>query len=157
MTPTKPRIKSALKFESSYILSERINAYFDECDEDEVPYTLTGLCLAIGTTMPTLLRYSKIGPHVDVIQQARMIVQHQLELRLYGQGRVTGPIFALKQFGWSDRGPELGASGQPAPDDERKWVVEVVDPADVKKEEEADAQVSNSAKVTPLFGKKKAV
>lgn len=161
------RVGNELKFKSPYILGEVINAYFDQCDEDGLPYTLTGLCLATGLTKATLLRYARTGPHVSVINQARLIIQHQLEMRLLGPGRATGAIFALKQFGWSDRGTQEleKRAALDITSGNKKWTVEVVAPGEALAEPEnsdnskkgrSKGEVPDSTKVTPLFRKKAA-
>ena len=137
---------------------EIINAYFDDCDDAEEPYTLTGLCLAIGISRPTFLNYSKADDLAPVMEQARLIIQNQLELQLLSGGRAAGPIFALKNHGWSDR-QDLNINDPNRVDPEDQvWTVEVVDPEDVQAEsDDDDVPVSNSAKVTPFPRKKEAV
>jgi len=149
----KKRVGRPRTFTSPYILGEMINAYFDECDEADPPepYTITGLCLAIGFTRNQIISYAKKDEFLPIIRQARLIIQHALELRLLGPGRVSGPIFALKQHGWSDK-QELDITGK-GKDGADEWKIEVVD----VKPETDNADIPNSEKVTPFPGSKKAV
>jgi len=150
----RKRVGPKLKFESSYILGEIINNYFDECDESEEPYTISGICLACGFTKNTFQVYGRKGPHVHIIEQARLIIQNQLEKALRGPGRAAGSIFTLKQFGWSDRqdiNMNQRISGVDDVDD-LKWTIEVVEPKKIRKDE-----IPDSEKVTPISRKAQAV
>jgi len=149
------RVKKRRKFENPDILQEVINFYFDTCDEEDEPYTITGLCLAVGITKQTFYNYMRGGPVSDVIRQARMIIEHQLELTLRQGGNQSSTIFGLKNLGWADR---MDLNTQPSPED-NKWTIEVVSPGDKidPEKDQPDAKVSNSSKVTPFPRKKKAV
>ena len=46
-------------FETPEEMQKAINAYFIECQDREVPYTVEGLCLAIGIDRDTLLNYER--------------------------------------------------------------------------------------------------
>ena len=47
------------KYESVGELQSVIEEYFDFCDENEKPYTMSGLALALGISRQTLINYSK--------------------------------------------------------------------------------------------------
>jgi hypothetical protein len=132
------------KFETVEDLQAAIDAYFDGCYEDRprhvkvgkeyhilydsdgkpvtervlaVPYTVTGLALALGTTRETLMDIEHgNGPYADprfsdAIKRAKLRVEHGYELGLHGT-TPAGAIFGLKNFGWRDQQDvNLQASG----------------------------------------------
>ena len=116
-------------YTSPYILAEVINAYFDECDAFEQPYTLSGLCLSVGCPREVLLTpWHKDKEIFAVLTQARLIIEQQLELRLLTEKSVNGVIFALKNLGWSDRAQlDINAPYAEGPDD-RTYTIEVISP-----------------------------
>ncbi|HJQ07983.1 MAG TPA: terminase small subunit [Candidatus Saccharimonadales bacterium] len=76
----------------------------------QIPYTITGLALSLGTTRETLLEYEgevegreKSKEYADTIKAAKLKCQNYTELSLYGTAP-TGPIFSLKNnYGWKDK------------------------------------------------------
>ena len=79
------------------------DAYFAKCKADEVNFTITGLALALGfNSRQSIYDYGKKKGFSEVVSRANLMVEHGYELRLDGAS-VTGPIFALKNMGWSDR------------------------------------------------------
>jgi hypothetical protein len=99
-----------LKFKSVKELDLKIKAYFEECDEEEQPYTITGLALALGTYRQTLINYEHKDEFMDTIKTAKQKVENYAERRLF-ESSPTGAIFALKNFGWRDK-QELEHSGE---------------------------------------------
>jgi hypothetical protein len=91
-----------LKFKSIEELQNKIDAFFIECDVKEEPYTITGLALALDTTRQTLINYEDRPEYLDTIKKAKARVENYAEKRLF-TGQPTGPIFALKNFGWKDK------------------------------------------------------
>ncbi len=94
------------KFQTLKDLEQAIDAFFKDCDKKGRPYTVTGLALALDTTRETLLDYEKNNPKLaefsDAIKRAKLRVQNYAEIQLFGRNP-TGPIFALKNFGWRDK------------------------------------------------------
>ena len=91
---------------------QRIETYVEDCEAAERPITMTGMAMALGFAERQSLNYyaSKEGDPLFVpIKWAMMIVQRSYEERLYA-GAGAGPIFALKNMGWSDK-QELEHSG----------------------------------------------
>ena len=83
---------------------EKINAYFNYCEEKEKPYTMSGLAYYLGIDRKTLLNYSKNEEYFHTIKKARDKVQMQLEECLYRLGNNSGVIFNLKNnFDWKDK------------------------------------------------------
>lgn len=118
------------KFKSVEVLQDKIDSYFTECDphwiEEEgwiwldgkqvkqvtwnltkqVPYTITGLALALDTTRETLLDYEnspQFAEFSDTIKKAKLRVHNFVEKKLFDQAS-TGAIFNLKNnYGWVDK------------------------------------------------------
>ena len=88
-----------LKFQSPDDLATAIDNYFFTTAQAE--YTITGLCLAIGTNKQVLLDYQNRQGYKDIVDEAKLIVENAYELSLRRHGR-SGDIFALKNFGWRD-------------------------------------------------------
>lgn len=91
-----------LNFKTVEELQEKIDNYFNSCNEESEPITITGLALALGTTRETLCEYEERDEFVDTVKTAKLRVQHAYEKRLVKRGN-GGDIFALKNFGWKDK------------------------------------------------------
>lgn len=89
-----------LKFETLKDLEDKISAYFES--EPETEWTITGLALALDTSRETLMNYEERPEYFDAIKKAKERVHNAYEKDLRRKGR-SGDIFALKNFGWSDR------------------------------------------------------
>lgn len=123
---------------------DRIESYFDNMEDIEKPYTVSGLILAMKIPQDAFyrmksgeydyrlwqyidehqvteeevltddegLQYAIVDeekviliPYSEIIKKAMLVIQAQIETRLYERGRV-GDIFALKcRFGWSEEKP----------------------------------------------------
>jgi hypothetical protein len=109
-----------LKFKTAKDLEDAALAYFAACGVDMKPLTITGLALALGTTRQTLLEYEgevqgrekKDPEFADTVKRLKTIVENYAEQALFGKN-ATGPIFALKNFGWSDRHEITDPDGNP--------------------------------------------
>ena len=79
--------------------------YIDDCVANKKPITITGLCLWLGTTRDTLMVYQGKEEFSDTIKRLKLYAENFAEEYLYNpNGRaVVGAIFALKNFGWSDK------------------------------------------------------
>ena len=101
-----------LKYKTAKELQSKIDDYFEHVskplgfDVNGIPYyepiTITGLALHIGCYRETILNYSKKDEFFDTIKMARLRCENFAEKKLFGNN-VTGPIFALKNYGWEDR------------------------------------------------------
>jgi len=101
-----------LKFQSVEELQTAIDAYFAQCLVDEEPLTVTGLALALDTTRQTLINYEDREEFLDAIKKAKTKVENYAEKRLFS-GNATGPIFALKNFDWTDKQTLAGDQENP--------------------------------------------
>ncbi len=89
-----------LKYETPDDLKKAINKYFEA--NEFLQYTVTGLALVIGSKQ-LLADYEQRDDYKEIVRQARLIVEHSYELALRNTTIPAGVIFALKNFGWSDR------------------------------------------------------
>ena len=86
-------------------VEEKINAYFNYCEEKEKPYTMSGLAYYLEVSRQTLVNYSYEDEYFDTIKKARDRVQMQLEENaLSNKANPTFTIFNLKNnFDWKDK------------------------------------------------------
>jgi len=93
-----------LKYETPELMEKEIAAYFAECDEKKIPYTVTGLALSLGfTSRQALINYEGRDGFIDVIKRAKMRVQNFAEQSLWTVKNPSGIMFHLKNnFGWKD-------------------------------------------------------
>lgn len=100
------------KFESVEDLWTRAEAYINERQANLEPLTVTGLALALGTTRETLMDYEDgkydgaDGQEPQFSYAVKMVkayVKDYAESQLYKLRNPAGAIFALKNFGWSDK------------------------------------------------------
>ncbi|WP_199926376.1 terminase small subunit [Brevibacillus brevis] len=93
-----------MKFKSPSEMQEKIDAYFEECDEKGEPYTITGLALALDTTRQGLLNYEERDEFYYTIKKAKLRIENFVEKSLWAPKIATGVIFNLKNnFGWVDK------------------------------------------------------
>lgn len=86
------------------IMQQKIDEYFEECKRNDEPYTITGLCIALGICRDTLSEYMKHKEFSDTIKKAKLKVENYLEKHLITDSSTTGIIFNLKNnFGWKDK------------------------------------------------------
>ena len=95
-----------IKIKTAVALKNRIKQYFDECDEKEVPYTMSGLALKLDITRDTLMKYEseEYYGYGDIIGEAKTRIENYAEKRLFERNCV-GAIFALKNNfpGWLEK------------------------------------------------------
>lgn len=88
-----------------------IDEYFQNCQDNDTPCTITGLALALDTSRQSLCEWVERGDELGaVIKRAKVRVENYVEELLLSSRSPGGPIFWLKNFGWSDR-QELNVSG----------------------------------------------
>jgi len=93
-------------------LQEACDKYFENCKEEKMPVTITGLALSLGfSTRKSLIDYAEKLEFVNIIKKAKLKVECEYEKRLSGN-LPTGAIFALKNMNWNDRTELTGADGK---------------------------------------------
>ncbi len=94
-----------LKFKSVEELQNKIDAYFEYCDSNNKPYTVSGLALALDTDRITLIRYEERDEFSNTIKRAKQKVENQFEERaICGEYNPTMAIFLMKNnFKYEDR------------------------------------------------------
>lgn len=101
-----------LKIKTKEELEIKIKNYFNNCDDEGRPYTVSGLALFLGISRVTLNEYSKNEekPFSYTVKAAKVKIESQLEEKLIGlfgkddpKPMCSGLIFNLKNnFGWKD-------------------------------------------------------
>ena len=87
-------------FKTDKELQEKIEAYFEE--KQDKP-TLTGLALHLGfCDRQSIYDYENNEEHSCTIKRARLRIESAYEERMHSNSN-AGAIFALKNFGWSDK------------------------------------------------------
>lgn len=96
---------NALKYKNVVDLKKGIDKYFQECDEKDKPYTMSGLAYSLGIDRTTLIRYGDRDSFATLIKEAKQKVECQLEENaLMGKSNSTFTIFNLKNnYGWRDK------------------------------------------------------
>lgn len=99
-------------------LQNKINEYYNWCEENEKPICVTGLAWYLGTNRMTLLNYKNDNMVVkfkeenpeeykaicSVIRKAYARVEFEYETYLFDRSKTTGSIFTLKNnFSWKDQ------------------------------------------------------
>lgn len=88
------------KYKTNEELEKVIKEYFES--RPEIEWTVTGLAMALDLDRKALIEYSEHDEFSNTIKKAKEKVQESYEKSLRKTGR-TGDIFALKNFGWTDR------------------------------------------------------
>lgn len=100
----KNKVGRPLKIKTVKELDEKIEAYFKYCDDNNKPYTISGLALFLDTTRETINEYSVRDEYVDAIKKAKERCQNYAEESLFTNPRTAGIIFNLKNnYHWVDK------------------------------------------------------
>lgn len=96
---------NALKYKNKEDLQKGIDAYFEECDNKKLPYTMSGLAESLEIDRSTLVRYGERDSYANLIKKAKQKVERQLEENaLMGKANSVFTIFNLKNnYGWQDK------------------------------------------------------
>lgn len=92
-------------FESVEVLQNKIDEYFKYCDDNNKPYTVSGLASFLEVTRQTLLNYTEKEEFFVTIKKAKSKIEAQYEERaVLGQYNPTISIFIMKNnFGYVDK------------------------------------------------------
>ena len=93
------------KYTSAEEMQKAVDKYFDECDQKDELYTMTGLAIALGMDRRSLVNYASRDEFFLTIKRARDKVEAKIEeLSMRGKINPTMAIFNLKNnFGWRDQ------------------------------------------------------
>lgn len=96
--------QNAAKYKTREEFQAVVDKYFADCDEQNKPYTMSGLALALDLDRTTLVRYGDKDLFADLVKKAKARVEKMLEENLYRVGNNSGIIFNLKNnYGWRDQ------------------------------------------------------
>ena len=92
------------KYETAEELQVAVDNYFNELEITKKNPTVTGLAYYLGfASRKSLHRQNDHGEdHADVVDRARLRVEMMYEEKLLSR-ECVGAIFALKNFGWTDK------------------------------------------------------
>ena len=91
------------KFETAEELEICIDAFLEKYKAEDKPLTMTGLALGLGfCDRQSLYDYQKDPEFSCLIKKALLEVESSYETRVC-TGNAAGPIFVLKNMGWSDK------------------------------------------------------
>lgn len=94
-----------LKFQNVDELKQKIDEYFEKCNENKRPLTISGLAVALDTSRKVLIDYENRGDEFsNTIKKAKSICENFTEEYLFTGKNVAGAIFNLKNnYGWQDK------------------------------------------------------
>ena len=94
----RPRI-----IESPEEFTKRADAYFADCKVEGKRPTVTGLAYNVGlASRQSLCDYENKPEFIYTVKRAKLFVEMGYEEAL-SQSNAAGPIFALKNFEWTDK------------------------------------------------------
>lgn len=92
------------KYNSVEEMQQLINDYFNYCDENKKPYTVSGLANALDLTRQSLLNYEENDEFFDTIKRAKSKIEQFAEECLFVGSNTAGVIFNLKNnYNWKDK------------------------------------------------------
>jgi len=90
-------------YETPEQFEEKVYEYQEYCKETKEPVTWTGLALFLGfSSRQSINEYESYDGFSDAVKRAKLFVEWHYEMRVNGNN-ATGPIFVLKNMGWSDK------------------------------------------------------
>ena len=97
----RPRV-----FKTPEQFDAKVYEYQSWCKETKEPVTWTGLALFLGfSSRQSIDEYLKYDGFSDSVKRAKTFVEWHYEMKLHSNNS-TGSIFALKNFGWTDKASE---------------------------------------------------
>jgi hypothetical protein len=83
---------------------EDMQVLIEEYFKNEPVLTITGLVLHLGfADRKSFYQYEEKKAFAHTIKRARTMIENGYERILLSGGQAAGPIFALKNFGWTDK------------------------------------------------------
>lgn len=99
------KVGRPLLFKTVEDLQNRINEYYEYCETNEKPLTMSGLAYYLKIDRQTLLNYGKKEEFFGTLKEAkdRVLMDTEERLQMIKQPTV-GIIFSLKNnYGWADK------------------------------------------------------
>jgi hypothetical protein len=125
------KVGRPLKFKTVQELQEKIDEYFEYCDNktkkihseklgdmivpDPEPYAMSGLAYYLDIGRRTLINYKRRDEFLPTIKKARRKIEADVERRMNGKDTFTpGLIFnSINNFGWKQKNEtDLTSNGQ---------------------------------------------
>lgn len=90
-------------YQSPEDFDAKVDEYYHSCKATEEPITWTGLALYLGfSSRQSIDEYQEYEGFSDSVKRAKLLVEWAYEKRVLG-ANAAGPIFVLKNMGWSDK------------------------------------------------------
>lgn len=90
-------------FQTPEEFDAKVDEYCQHCKATDEPITWTGLALYLGfAARRSIDEYARYEGFSHSVKRAKLLVEYAYEKRLMGNN-AAGPIFVLKNMGWSDR------------------------------------------------------
>ena len=90
-------------YQSPEAFDAKVDEYYHSCKETGEPITWTGLALYLGfSSRQSIDEYQEYEGFSDSVKRAKLLVEWAYEKRVLG-ANAAGPIFVLKNMGWSDK------------------------------------------------------
>lgn len=95
------------KYDSPEEFDAMVDNYYQHCRSTGEPITWTGLALYLGfSSRQAIDEYQKYDGFYDSVKRAKSLVEYGYERLLHAGKNAAAPIFALKNFGWTDKAEE---------------------------------------------------
>jgi hypothetical protein len=92
-----------LLYKNAKELQKEIDRYFATKELTDLPFSITGLAYSLGfVSRQSFYDYENYPVFSDTVKKARLRIEMFYEEQLLSKN-TTGAIFALKNFGWSDK------------------------------------------------------
>jgi len=92
------------KFKTPEEMQKVIDAYFQECKDNEEPVTVSGLAYALDMSTHALRNYEQKDEFLPTVKKSKQRAEMAMEKKLVTGHSVAGVIFNLKNnFGWKDK------------------------------------------------------
>ena len=92
------------KISTPELFDSLVDDYIAQCRKNDEPILLLGMCIHLGLYgKEALAEYAGYVGFSSSVRRARAFIEHEYEKRLVTNSSAAGPIFALKNFNWSDQ------------------------------------------------------
>ena len=102
------KLNSHCTFKDAKELQNKVDEYFNMCNTNRRPYSVSGLALYLGLTTQTLRNYEKSygdTEYADIIKVAKQKIEEFAECCLYDNRKCSGAKFVLENCydGWTNK------------------------------------------------------